>query len=56
MSKSRNQKLKIIYLYDILKRDTDSGHGITVLGRGVTVKDGETVAGGKMLEAEREDA
>ena len=34
----------------------DSGHGITVLGRGVTVKDGETVAGGKMLEAEREDA
>lgn len=34
----------------------DSGHGITVLGRGVTVKDGETVACGKMLEAEREDA
>ena len=34
----------------------DSGHGITVLGRGVTVKAGETVAGGKMLEAEREDA
>ena len=34
----------------------DSGHGITVLGRGVTVKDGGTVAGGKMLEAEREDA
>lgn len=30
MSKSRNQKLKIIYLYDILKRDTDSGHGITM--------------------------
>ena len=30
MPKSRNQKLKIIYLYDILKRQTDQDHGITM--------------------------
>lgn len=30
MSKSRNQKLKILYLYDILKRETDFSHGISM--------------------------
>ncbi len=30
MSKSRNQKLKILYLYNILKRHTDQDHGITM--------------------------
>lgn len=32
MPKSRNQKLKIMYLYDILKRCTDAEHGITMRG------------------------